>query len=405
MLAKSPLGQESKHLFAALISYEKAKFTGCVEIRARAKHIWRFHFSSGWLAWLDGGMHPWRSWHRQLAILNDARVKARAAQLEDRQELTTLIQQPLWSLLTKLLSDRELNPKQFEFLLGGLCRESLFDLIWELEQCEPGTSEINAFDKVPLLVGYKVPPTLLVATGPLCARVHKDWIAWQAAALANFANSHVNQAPVIAEPKQLATAVTPAAFQRMNQLLNGTRTFRDIARAINKSEAALMQMFEPYLKSGWLRLENVPDTAPARKQKAIAPPVRQQQATQRTIACVDDSPQVLALVELVAKHEGYEFVGIGDSLQAMPLLLEKKPDLIFLDVVMPGLNGYELCQRLKRIDLFAQTPILLLSSNTIDLANAKAIGACECLEKPVSPRQLKSALERHTLQKCEALVA
>ncbi|MFP3345400.1 response regulator, partial [Halomonas sp. SIMBA_159] len=74
------------------------------------------------------------------------------------------------------------------------------------------------------------------------------------------------------------------------------------------------------------------------------------------IACVDDSPQVTQTVEQIVRENGYDFIGINDPLRANATLLKVKPDLIFLDLIMPNTNGYEICTQLRRVSSLQEIP-------------------------------------------------
>jgi chemotaxis family two-component system response regulator PixG len=90
-------------------------------------------------------------------------------------------------------------------------------------------------------------------------------------------------------------------------------------------------------------------------------------------------------MERILTEAGYQFVGIQDSIQALPTLLEKKPGLIFLDLVMPIANGYEICAQIRRVSVFKDVPIVILTSNDgiIDRVRAKFVGSSGFLAKPV----------------------
>ncbi|NEQ50040.1 MAG: response regulator, partial [Leptolyngbya sp. SIO3F4] len=93
---------------------------------------------------------------------------------------------------------------------------------------------------------------------------------------------------------------------------------------------------------------------------------------------------------------GYQTHCIQDSLRAIAVLLSKKPALIFLDLVMPDTNGYELCSQLRRISCFKETPVVILTGNDgmIDRVRARMVGASAFLSKPIDPHQVLSVVER-----------
>ena len=91
-------------------------------------------------------------------------------------------------------------------------------------------------------------------------------------------------------------------------------------------------------------------------------------------------------MERILTEAGYRFIGIQDSVQALPTLLEQKPSLIFLDLVMPIANGYEICAQIRRVSTFKDVPIVILTSNDgiIDRVRAKFVGSSGFLSKPVN---------------------
>jgi CheY-like chemotaxis protein len=80
------------------------------------------------------------------------------------------------------------------------------------------------------------------------------------------------------------------------------------------------------------------------------------------ILVVDDEPASLALMEIMLRRKGFTVVTAGDAYRALALLAKEKPDLIILDVMMPGITGIELCRELRSRPDTAQIPVLMLSA-------------------------------------------
>ncbi|MCG8367881.1 MAG: response regulator, partial [Pseudanabaenales cyanobacterium] len=83
--------------------------------------------------------------------------------------------------------------------------------------------------------------------------------------------------------------------------------------------------------------------------------------------------------------------------QALMGLLEHRPTLIFLDLAMPIVNGYELCAQIRRVSTFKNTPIIIVSSNdgVVDRIQAKNVGASDFLAKPIRLKNVQAILQRH----------
>ena len=79
------------------------------------------------------------------------------------------------------------------------------------------------------------------------------------------------------------------------------------------------------------------------------------------------------------------------------MLLEQKPDLIFLDLVMPIANGYEICSQIRRISAFKDTPIIILTSNDgiVDRVRARMVGATDFLAKPIEREKVLRVAHRY----------
>ena len=115
------------------------------------------------------------------------------------------------------------------------------------------------------------------------------------------------------------------------------------------------------------------------------------------VVYVDDSSiDSRAMAEVVEKL-GYQYRNISDAIQALPLLLEAKPDLIFLDLVMPVANGYEICAQIRRVSTFKKTPVIIVTSNdgVADRVRARLVGASGFLGKPIREKKVAKVLRKH----------
>ena len=112
------------------------------------------------------------------------------------------------------------------------------------------------------------------------------------------------------------------------------------------------------------------------------------------ILAVDDEPANLALLRKLLTRQGYDVVEAVDGLSALSAVAEHQPDLVCLDVMMPGLDGIEVCQRLRRQPEYAGLPILLLTAldRTEDKARGLEAGANDFLSKPFDESELSARL-------------
>ena len=106
--------------------------------------------------------------------------------------------------------------------------------------------------------------------------------------------------------------------------------------------------------------------------------------TGRKLLLADDSATIQKVVDLTFSDEGLEVITVSDGQQALEKLDEVTPDIVLADVFMPGLNGYQVCEYIKRTERFRHIPVMLLvgSFEPFDEAEARRVGADDYLTKP-----------------------
>jgi DNA-binding response OmpR family regulator len=105
------------------------------------------------------------------------------------------------------------------------------------------------------------------------------------------------------------------------------------------------------------------------------------------VLVVDDEQDILDLVRYHLEREGYQVVGCRDGKSALDLVGREKPDLVVLDLLMPGVDGFEVCRRLRRE---SSIPIVMLTAKAdeTDTVVGLELGADDYVTKPFSPREL-----------------
>jgi len=115
------------------------------------------------------------------------------------------------------------------------------------------------------------------------------------------------------------------------------------------------------------------------------------------ILVVDDEPDVVSLIERTLAAEGFQVVSAYDGIGALDLASTERPDLVLLDIMMPMMSGYEVCQTLKSNPATQNIPIVCLSSaHSPDARNhALKAGAATLITKPFLPAELVAQIRRH----------
>lgn len=125
----------------------------------------------------------------------------------------------------------------------------------------------------------------------------------------------------------------------------------------------------------------------------------------KKILIVDDEVDIANSIQYVLNQEGFVTFLAYNGLKAMDLITKEKPDLVILDLMMPGIDGYEVCRRIRATD--KKTPILMLTARTseIDTVVGLELGANDYIAKPVRLRELVARVKAHLREAPEVQVA
>ena len=115
------------------------------------------------------------------------------------------------------------------------------------------------------------------------------------------------------------------------------------------------------------------------------------------VMVIDDSKTIRRSAETLLKKVGCEVVTAIDGFEALAKITEHKPDIIFVDIMMPRLDGYQTCALIKNNQTFKATPVIMLSSkdSIFDRARGRIVGSEKYLTKPFSKEDLINAITTH----------
>lgn len=116
----------------------------------------------------------------------------------------------------------------------------------------------------------------------------------------------------------------------------------------------------------------------------------------KQVLIVDDAPNIVLSLEFLMKKEGYEVLSVSNGEEAMAAVAEKIPDLILLDVMMPKMDGYEVCQALREKPEWQDIKIIMLTAKGRDVEREKglALGADDYITKPFATQELMEKVKR-----------
>ncbi|MBD2578344.1 response regulator [Oscillatoria sp. FACHB-1406] len=404
--------------FSQLNLYSQQQFTGRLDIQLVTGQQWGLYLSLGNLVWATEGLHPVRRFRRQLAsTLPKVNPKAISPRQSDFFECWD------YHALALLVQRNLAQTDDVVEIARGLIAEVLFDLLQAIEIAAV-TQQIAQFYEKPRDRGesveefrtastFKIKPKLGARPSSkdlgifprsrswdielALSGTQKVWEKWSQMGLALYSP---NLAPVIKKSEQLQAKASPSTYKNLVALIDGRRTMRDISVLLKKDLVGVCQSLLPYIRRQLIGLVEVPDLPNpyqsycdlAREATPTAErvPTFDSSPDRPCIVCIDDSPRVCKAMEKLLTGAGYRFIGIQEAIQALPTLLQHKPDVIFLDLMMPIANGYEICSQIRRVSNLKDTPVIILTSQDglVDRVRAKVVGATDFLTKPADKQKL-----------------
>lgn len=115
------------------------------------------------------------------------------------------------------------------------------------------------------------------------------------------------------------------------------------------------------------------------------------------VMVIDDSKTIRRTAETLLQKEGCEVVTAMDGFDALAKIVDTNPDVIFVDIMMPRLDGYQTCALIKNHPEFSQKPVIMLSSKDglFDKARGRIVGSDEYLTKPFSKEDLFATISKY----------
>lgn len=371
-----------------LESLKGKKFTGRIDVTKPNGKGWRLYLFLGRFVWADGGLHPYRAWQRLIRLY----CPDLDYQLLDFQKAK---QYECWNyyLIVSLLQRFLITKKQAIFIINERIKEIIFDII----QAE--FSENLLYDLVIIEDNFSEESGLrnsinLFKIETIFEPVESDWQQWQRDKIAIWSPA---KAPIIKNPAILRQQFNEKTYQKIVSLFDGKYPLREIADKLRLDLIKVIIWLKPYFQMGLIELVEVQDQS--LKINLIGVTNTNYKITkttqQKLILCIDDSLQICQIMEHIITKDGYQFISVQNPLKALPEILKTKPDLIFLDLIMPVINGYEICAQIRRVSQLKDTPVIILTGNdgVIDRVRSKMVGASGFLSKPVDEEKVLEKID------------
>lgn len=368
---------------------KQPRFSGQLILTNSKGEQWFFYLYLGRIMYATGGTHPVRRWRRHIArYLPEIASKLSSLQLD----LASLGNQDFrlcweYQLLCLWVEQQKISREKAARMIRSIIIEVLFDITQTMEvTCELRQDNLLSTRLV------------LIDADQLINEAHKQWQGWQGA---KVADRSPNSAPIIRQAEELQQRTSPQVYQTLKQLLDGNQTLRDLSVRMKRDVVTVTSSLLPYVQMGLVELITIEDLSPPVSTPTPTGTVSTPEVSASPlVACVDDSPLMCQTLEKILLGANYQFLGINDPLRAIAILLARKPAVIFLDLVMPNANGYEICGQLRKLSFFRNTPIIILTGNDgiVDRVRAKMVGSTDFMSKPVNPDLVLSAIRKHLKQ-------
>ncbi|MEM8828214.1 MAG: response regulator [Cyanobacteria bacterium P01_G01_bin.19] len=369
-------------------SLKESRFSGQLVISDAQDRTWILYLYLGRIVYASGGVHPVRRWRRHVV----AYCPERLSHVEDIQSALANIAQEEsrisweYQLLSVWIDQNNITRDQATKVIRATVVEVLFDITQAVDVTYESIKDNLLSTRL-----------ILIDAEQVIKEANKLYSAWQDA---KIADRSPDMAPAIRQPQALRKKTSAQVYQNLSQLLDGKQTLRDLSVRMKRDVVTVTRSLLPYIQLGLVQLTAVEDIAPPVSTPVAQKLFKRKTPRRITIACIDDSPLICQTMENIVKEAGYNFVSEMDGLRAIAVLLSRKPDLIFLDLVMPNTNGYEICSQLRKLSFFKNTPIVILTGNDgiVDRVRAKMVGSTDFLGKPAKQEQVLETINKYVSQ-------
>ena len=387
-------------------------FSGNLIVQVEDTPSWMFCFLAGRLAGISGGIDGIDRWKRNLALAS--------------------LNVPLDRLV------KSTNPQEIFLNSNRLAQEcAVQEVLFDIIQFSQNRGDSLSYQLIPVNSTQLKSVLPLLEIQPLLTKTIQAWQEWERRELASYPPSLF---PLVQKSEQISNFDDNLELQYLISSIDGTKSLRTLAIHHRQKLIDVVECLLPLLTLGIITLSPLKQSKTAQDsfdEVKIVPELdlnySAQQQRQRTkillpnnativevaspldrannksspiIACIDDSISVYKSLEKILTAHGYRSFGVQDPLKIIPSLIRNKPDLIFLDLVMPITNGYEVCEQIRKTPSLATVPIIILTGNDglIDRVRTNFVGANGFLGKPIQPEAVLKMIDKYLDKKQPKIV-
>lgn len=369
---------ECNKVWNALAALSHKQATGKL-ILDNGEQKWQIYFCRGQMLYATGGLHQTRRWYRTInQHCQHLKFNANLLSTEELWEYKLLQQGITEEQITLKQAKAIIRSSSYEIFFA-LASQSILNLNWQLDR--ELTSELC--------------PNLVLCPLELkevIEAAQKLWERWQKIGVNDI---FPEQAPVVKKSIKLQSRLSEESIQVLTNKFNGENTLWDITVKKRQCLALTTRTMYHFFKQGVIEVRAVPDLPSPLEQLRLA-----YSSTNRyrpLIACIDSTPTTGKFLEQILMPKGYKIEKITDPMQGVGLLAKKNPELIFIDLVMPEVDSYALCNFLRKASIYKQTPIIIYTGqdNYLNRARGLLSGATDFLRKPATATKILETVEKY----------
>ncbi|MEL4897994.1 response regulator [Crocosphaera sp. Alani8] len=364
------------------------QFSGKISCQTSEIGETNIYWYLGRIIYVTGGTHPVRRWRRTVLQICPKLKAVGFQSLAIQKDIFAALRQnhPIswdYNVLCSWFKQQKINRTQLLEIIGSMVIEVLFDLMQAGEvTCHFDTEK--KFSSPPILFD---PEQSVIAT----------WKSWQNWYRSTLGNHSPNEAPIIKSVEELKKRTSPQTYQVLTQNIDGNRSLRDLSVHFDQNLSRLVSSLALYVQLrliDLIEIEDLPQPLALPKDKS---PTQNQK---KLVACLDQNLRSCQLMNNIVTEKGYQFLGINDHNKVIPFCVVHKPDLIFVDLDMLGMDSWRICRQLRNKQTIPKTPVIVLvgKEEVMESLQKTILGCSAFISKPWHKEKVLDIISEHLPQ-------